>query len=76
MRLKIRQSRNPRTGKPVTVISGIRHNPQVIDRLASQLKSSCGTGGHVSGKEIILQGSHPEKAAAILEKEGFETETR
>lgn len=72
MKLVIKEERNPKTGKPVTVISGIKHNPQVIERLASTLKSSCGTGGHIDKKEIILQGSHTEKASNILRNEGFE----
>lgn len=72
MKLKIQEGRNPGTGKPVTVISDIKHNPQVIEDLASMLKSKCGTGGHTEGKKIILQGSHTDKVTSILEKEGFE----
>lgn len=72
MKLTIRESRNPKTGKPVTIISNILHNPQVIDKLASKLKSSCGTGGHVSGKEIHLNGSLKNRVIPILEDEGFE----
>ncbi len=69
--LKIKEARNPKTGKPVTVISGIEHNPQVIENLASKLKSRCGTGGHIDKKSIILQGSQTEKVKSILKKEGF-----
>ncbi|MEX2601402.1 MAG: translation initiation factor [Balneolaceae bacterium] len=72
MKLTINEQRNPKTGKPVTVISGIIHNPGVIDDLASKLKSSCGAGGHVEGKSIIIQGSHREKVKKILRKDGFE----
>jgi len=59
----------------MTVIDGIIHNPQVIEKLSKKLKSSCGTGGHIEGKSIILQGSHVEKVKDILEKEGFDTKT-
>lgn len=69
--IKIEEKRNPRTGKPVTVISNILHNPQVIEKLAKKLKSSCGAGGHVEGKSINIQGSHQVKVRSILEKEGF-----
>lgn len=72
MKTKITEKRNPRTGKPVTVISGINHNPQVIEKLASKLKSSCGAGGNVEGKSIIIQGSHTKKVEAILQKEGID----
>ncbi len=71
MNIKVSEKRNPGTGNPVTEISGITHNPEVIDKLASKLKSSCGAGGHVSGKTITIQGSHINKVKKILEKEGF-----
>ena len=72
MLLTIDQKRNPATGKPITVITGIKHNPQVIEKLESKLKSACGTGGYIDGKTIVLQGSHRERAVKILVKEGFE----
>lgn len=72
MKLTITEGRNPKTGKPVTIISDIKHNPQVIDDLASKVKSKCGAGGHVEGKKIIIQGSHTKKIQSILKKEGFE----
>ncbi len=72
MRLKIEQKRNPRTGNPITVISGIQHNPQVIDQLESKLKRACGAGGFTKGKTITIHGSHTEKVKTLLEKEGFE----
>jgi translation initiation factor 1 (eIF-1/SUI1) len=73
LKLTISEKKNPKTRKPITVISGILHNPQVIEKLARKLKSSCGTGGHVEAKSIILQGSHTQKVKDILEKEGFDT---
>lgn len=71
MKIKIKEERHPKTKKPITVISGINHNPEVIEKLSSRLKSSCGTGGHTEGKTIILQGTHSKKIIPILEKEGF-----
>lgn len=76
MKVTLKEGRNPRTGKPVTIISEIRHNPQVIEDLASSLKSRCGTGGHVDGKSILLQGSHLDQAAKVLEKQGYEINRR
>lgn len=72
MILKIHEERNPRTGNQMTVISDIKHNPQVIEKLAKKLKSSCGAGGHIEGKTITIQGSHSKKVKKILEKDGFE----
>lgn len=71
MKVDIKEKRNPKTGNPMTVVSGIIHNPQHIEKLAKKLKNSCGAGGHVEGKSIIIQGSHSEKVKKILSKEGF-----
>ena len=71
MNIKISEQRNPKTGNPTTVISGITHNPQVIEKLEKTLKSSCGAGGHVEGKTIIIQGSHTDRVKSILEKKGY-----
>jgi len=72
MKVKISEERNPRTGKPTTVVSGITHNPQVIEKLEKKLKSNCGAGGYTEGKTIIIQGSHTEKVKSILEKDGYD----
>lgn len=72
MKVRLEESKNPRTGKPLTVIRDIIHNPQVIDKLAKKLKSACGAGGHVDGKNISIQGSHLPKVKQILEKDGYE----
>ena len=71
MNVKLSEERNPKTGNPVTVVRGITHNPQVIEKLEKKLKSSCGAGGHTEGKTIYIQGSHSEKIRSILNKEGF-----
>jgi translation initiation factor 1 (eIF-1/SUI1) len=60
----------------MTVVSNIKHNPQVIEKLAAKLKSSCGAGGHVEGKSITIQGSHTEKIKKILEKDGFDVDVK
>jgi len=72
LKVTIQVKRNPRTGKPVTVISGILHNPQVIKQLEAKLKKSCGAGGYSEGKTINLNGDHKLKAEDLLTKEGFE----
>lgn len=72
MKVNVKEKRNPKTGNPVTVVSNIQHNPQVIDKLASKLKKSCGAGGSIDAKTITVHGSHSDKVKLILEKEGFE----
>src|SRR5690625_5483422 len=71
MAVRITKERNPRNGKPVTVVSNIQHNPQVIDKLSAKIKKACGAGGTVQGKTITVQGSHEDKIRKLLEKEGI-----
>ena len=71
MAVRITKERNPRNGKPVTVVSNIQHNPQVIDKLSAKIKKACGAGGTVQGKTITVQGSHKDKIRKLLEKEGI-----
>lgn len=61
-----------RRGKQVTLIKGITHNPQVIEKLEKKLKSQLGTGGTTKGKVIEIQGDHVTKVKEILQKEGYE----
>lgn len=56
----------------VTVISNIKHNPQVIEDLAKELKQHCGAGGTNYAKTIEIQGDHVDKIKTYLEKKGFE----
>lgn len=60
-----------RRGKSVTVASEFQHNPQVIEKLATDLKQFCGAGGTVKGREIEIQGDHREKVAQKLRALGF-----
>lgn len=72
MKVKVQERRNPKTGKPETTITGITHNPQVIEKLEKKLKSSCGAGGYTEKKTIYIQGSHINKISSILAKEGYQ----
>jgi predicted translation initiation factor SUI1 len=60
-----------RRGKVVTVVSDIQHNPQVIEKLAKELKQYCGAGGTTKGKEIEIQGDHKTKVTEFLRSQGF-----
>lgn len=71
MKLKVSIETGGRRGKQVTVIRGLTHNPQVIEKLAKKIKSQLGTGGTIKGKVIEIQGSHLPKVVSILTKEGF-----
>ena len=71
MAIKINLDKSGRRGKTVTVISNIKHNPQVIESLEKKLKQKCGAGGTSYGKTIEIQGNHKSKIAAYLKKEGY-----
>lgn len=64
-------SRKGRGGKTVTLVSGLRHCPEAMERLAQRLKQLCGCGGTVKGGEILIQGDQRERVAAALEAEGY-----
>lgn len=71
MKVTIREVKNPKNKKLMTEISGITHNPQVIDKLEKKLKSACGAGGYIDKKIIYIQGSHSSAIEKILIKEGY-----
>jgi len=72
MAVTVKKETAGRKGKTVTVISNIKHNPQVIEDLEKQLKKHCGAGGTTYKKVIEIQGDHVDKITAFLRKEGFE----
>lgn len=65
-----------RRGKVVTVIAGIQHNPQVIEELAKTLKTLCGAGGTVEGRDILIQGDQRERVVAKLKAMDYKVKAR
>ena len=72
MKVTVTLETGGRRGKQVSVIRGITHNPQVIEKLEKKLKGQLGTGGTTKGKVIEIQGDHVVKIKDILLKEGYE----
>ncbi len=72
MKVTVTLETGGRRGKQVTIIKGITHNPQVIEKLEKKLKSQLGTGGTTKGKVIEIQGNHVPKIKLILQKDGYE----
>ena len=72
MAIKVKKETAGRKGKTVTVISNIKHNPQVIEDLAKQLKQHCGAGGTNYKKTIEIQGDQVDKVKKYLAKEGYD----
>jgi translation initiation factor 1 len=60
-----------RGGKGVSVISGLPLAEAELQRLATQLKKSCGAGGAVKDGRIEIQGDHRDRLVAELVKLGY-----
>lgn len=58
-------------GKQVVVIEGFSGDTDVGE-LASELKSTLGTGGTVKEGRIELQGDHADRVQALLEERGYQ----
>ena len=55
----------------LTVITGFQGKEKSITELSKNLKKSCGVGGSVKNKQILIQGNHREKIMNILIERGF-----
>jgi translation initiation factor 1 len=72
--LSIRMEKR-RYGKPVTIVEGFDLSEAEVKSIASDLKSSVGTGGTVDEGRIELQGDHRDRAPELLREHGFDVET-
>lgn len=69
--VRVSRATQGRSGKGVTVVSGLPLEPAALAALAKQLKALCGCGGTVEGGVIELQGEHRDKLVAHLQKAGW-----
>lgn len=69
--IRIKRELKGRRGKTVTTISGFQENDAELKKIASELKSRCGTGGSVKDGVIIIQGDHREILKRELSKRGL-----
>jgi translation initiation factor 1 len=61
-----------RKGKAVTMVVGLRHNPDTMDDIARILKQHCGAGGTVKDGAIEIQGDQRVRAAEKLSSLNYE----
>ncbi|ELY43906.1 SUI1 family translation initiation factor [Natronorubrum tibetense] len=61
-----------RYDKPVTIVEGFDLESDEIKSIASDLKSSMGTGGTVDDGRIELQGDHRDRVPDLLRDRGFD----
>ncbi len=69
--VRIRLETGGRKGKAVTVVSGLGHDPQTMERIARALKQHCGAGGTVKEGTIEIQGDQRERVGAYLAESGY-----
>ena len=72
-RVRVRVGREVagRSGKGVSVISGLPLATPELEQLATRLKKLCGAGGAVKDGVIEIQGEHRERLVAELLKLGY-----
>ncbi len=60
-----------RKGKGVTVVTGLPLAEEALQKLAGELKRSCGSGGTCKDGVIEIQGEHRDKLVEVLTARGF-----
>lgn len=69
--VRVSRETKGRGGKSVNVISGLSLAPAELDKLCTQLKKRCGTGGTSKDGLIEIQGEHRDTLVAELSKLGY-----
>ena len=55
----------------ITIVKGYIGNDKKILEISKYLKKTCGVGGSVKNKNIIIQGNHREKILKLLTERDF-----
>jgi translation initiation factor 1 len=71
-RVRVGRETSGRSGKGVTVITGLPLPAADLDALATRLKKLCGAGGAVKDGVVEIQGDHRDRLVTELIKLGYE----
>jgi translation initiation factor 1 len=71
-RVRVGRETSGRSGKGVSVVTGLPLSAQELEELATQLKKLCGAGGAVKDGNIEIQGDHRDRLVQELAKRGYE----
>ncbi|MDB6045142.1 MAG: hypothetical protein JWM63_3693 [Gammaproteobacteria bacterium] len=71
-RVRVGREVSGRSGKGVSVVSGLPLAGTELDELATRLKRLCGAGGAVKDGTIEIQGDHRDRLVAELQKLGYD----
>ena len=69
--MRLRRETKGRSGKAVSIVTGLAPAGSELKALAKALKQRCGVGGAVKGDEIEIQGDQRQILQAELEKRGY-----
>lgn len=69
--IRVGRETQGRSGKGVTVVTGLPLAPSALDDLAKQFKKRCGSGGTVRNGVIEIQGDHRDLLVAELTRLGW-----
>jgi translation initiation factor 1 len=69
--VRVSRQTQGRSGKNVSVVSGLPLNDAQLEALAKELKRRCGSGGTVRDGTIEIQGDHRDTLVAELVRRGF-----
>jgi translation initiation factor 1 len=70
--VRVSRETQGRKGKGVTVISGLALAAADLEKLATELKKKCGSGGCVENGRIEIQGDHRDRLVEELNRRGWQ----
>ena len=71
-RVRVGRETAGRSGKGVSVVTGLPLSGEALEALATKLKKLCGAGGAVKDGVIEVQGDHRDRLVKELIKLGYE----
>lgn len=71
-KVRVGRETSGRSGKGVSVITGLPLAGEELEALATRLKKLCGAGGAVKDGHIEIQGDHRDRLVAQLVKLGYQ----
>lgn len=71
-RVRVGRETAGRSGRGVSVVTGLPLSAQDLEALGTRLKKLCGAGGAVRDGVIEIQGDHRDRLVQELVKLGFE----
>ena len=71
-RVRVGRETSGRSGKGVSVITGLPLSAAELEALATRMKKLCGAGGAVKDGSIEIQGDHRDRLVQELVKLGYE----